>query len=94
MALDNTYLTPIQNSLFVWARLLSIASSEGDPTQMLARADAFNAKCMKINDKYQQCNVNYLMVYVRAARQRLMEGGRDPASPACAGPPIEKQGNR
>jgi len=90
MALDNTYLTPIQNSLFVWARLLSIASSEGDLTQMLARADAFNAKCMKINDKYQQCNVNYLMVYVRAA-QRLMEGGHDPQAQLARALQIEKQ---
>jgi serine/threonine-protein kinase len=80
MALDNTYLTPIQNSLFIWARLVSTASSEGDLQQMLARADDFYAKCMKINDKYQQCNINNLLVYARAA-QRMMEGGRDPQAP-------------
>ena len=77
MALDSTYLTPIQNSLFIWARLISTASSESDLKQILMRADELYSKCMLINDKYQQCNVNYLLVYSRAA-QRMLEGGLDP----------------
>ena len=79
MALDSTYLTPVQNSLFIWARLISTASSESDLNQILTRADELYSKCMLINDKYQQCNVNYLLVYSRAA-QRMLEGGLDPQS--------------
>lgn len=77
MALDETYLTPIQNSLFIWSRLASMANTEGELKQMLARADGLYASCMKINDKYQMCNDNYLLLYARAA-QRMTEGGLDP----------------
>ncbi len=77
MDLDAKYLTPIQNSLFLWARLISTANSESDLKQMIVRADELYSRCMKINDKYQMCNDNYLLVYARAA-QRMMEGGLDP----------------
>ncbi len=90
IALDKMYLTPIQNSLYVWARLLSTASSEHDLTQMLVRADDLYAKCMKINDKYQQCNVNYLLVYSRAA-QRITEGGLDPQAQLIRAFQLQKQ---
>lgn len=82
MALDETYLTPIQNALFIWSRLVSTAASEEDLKQMLARSDDFYARCMRINGKYQQCNVNYLLVHARTA-QRMVEGGHD-AGPALA----------
>lgn len=74
MALDETYLIPIQNALFVWARLIAMAKSDADLQRMLVRADDLYAKCMKINNKHQQCNINYLMVYARAAQRKWAAG--------------------
>jgi len=79
MSLDGSYLIPIQNSLFIWARLLATASTASDLEQMLRNADDLYSKCLSINDKYQQCHINYLMVYARAA-QRLTEAELDPGA--------------
>ena len=77
LALDGTYLVALQNSLYAWAMLISEAQSNEEIDSALKNADELYLKCMKINDKYQQCNINHYIGYARAGL-RAQRAGLDP----------------
>lgn len=65
--LDPNYLTAIQNSIFIWSQLTEFSLSTAELNSIRERTDALYEKCMIINSKHQQCNVNYLLFYARFA---------------------------
>lgn len=69
MLLDDKYVTPIQNSLFIWARFIPTVTSVEDLHDILSHGDTLYNTCMKINTKHQLCTVNYLILYTLAAER-------------------------
>lgn len=76
--LDSSYLTPIQNSLWLWSQLAASAQSKSEIDNIITKAESLYSSCMRVNNKFQQCKVNYLLVHAKSA-QRLSDGGSDPS---------------
>jgi hypothetical protein len=74
IALDGTYLTALQNALYVWQIFASSAKSDSDLALVLKQADEYFAKCMSINNQWQQCYNNYFQVYAKAAVRTYLSG--------------------
>lgn len=89
-ALDETYTAAYTNLLLANARLVSYARNEAELAELLSRADETSQRCSKINDQYQQCHINYLAVYARAAERQLLAGWDTRASLQRARERIEK----
>jgi len=75
MALDETYIMPLQNSLDTRARLIDIAPSEEMLKSYLHDSDEDYRKCIKIDKLRQQCYNNYFINYAKAAWRTHLAGG-------------------
>ena len=74
MALDESYLIAIQNALFTISRMVMLAQSSVESGGLLTQADDLFERCKKKNGQYQQCYINYLSVYARAAQRAAVTG--------------------
>ena len=76
LKLDGAFSNGIQNNLYAFGRRIATAESMAVLKDMLARSDDAFGRCMAVNDKHQQCYINYSIIYARAA-QRLAVAGLD-----------------
>ena len=76
VSIDETYLTALQNILFSRLVYVVMQVSRQEIEHSVQHADEVFARCMKVNDKYQQCYLNYGEVYARAA-ERMVQAGED-----------------
>lgn len=76
-ALDETYLGAPTNILMTLSLLIREAPTDEAVQRILARADAWLARCQAINPKYPQCIDNHFQAYVNAA-QRALFAAQDP----------------
>ncbi len=76
MSLDDNYLIAKQNALYTIYRMVMIAQTQVEMDELLKQADALYGSCIDKNNQFQQCNINYLAVYIRAT-QRLSFAQKD-----------------
>ena len=69
--LDSGYLIAHANILLVHSRLVSYARSENELTEVLAQTDEAYRRCSSVNGQFQQCHINYLTAYARAADRQI-----------------------
>jgi hypothetical protein len=75
IALDDTFLNGAANLLFTFGKLVAVITSEKDLQEILRRADVDFGKCVKTNEKFQLCYINYLILYAKAAQRTQVAGG-------------------
>jgi tetratricopeptide (TPR) repeat protein len=74
IALDGAYIAAPTNALYVWQIFASSAKTDSDLALVLKQADEYFAKCMSINNQWQQCYNNYFQVYAKAAVRTHLSG--------------------
>ena len=75
VALDGTFLNAAANLLIPYSKLMPFLNSEAEIQSVLKSADAHFASCVKTNDKFQLCYINYQILHSKAAQRTQLAGG-------------------